>query len=168
MTAATAIPISEIARQRSLGWPDFHPEDYCHRCGVANPLWFTDRESWLTATAAWAAETGREGICCPRCFFEMHEAAVGEAVIWEIAARRSQGDPMIDPAHRERDLLRSIATDLDQAVAAHDCTDPRHPSHGGQHTNGRCCPFGNLNPSTVVHMRRLRDEIERTLAKETP
>ena len=23
----------EINAQRDAGWPDFHPEDYCHRCG---------------------------------------------------------------------------------------------------------------------------------------
>jgi hypothetical protein len=28
---------AEIAAQRNLGWPDFHPEDYCHRCGFPEP-----------------------------------------------------------------------------------------------------------------------------------
>ena len=79
---------SDIATQRSLGWPDIHPEDYCHKCGARNPLWFVDRETWLTATAEWAKETGREGICCPACFAEMHAKATGVEMIWELRARK--------------------------------------------------------------------------------
>ncbi len=26
-----------IAEQRTKGWPDFHPEDFCHRCGHPGP-----------------------------------------------------------------------------------------------------------------------------------
>lgn len=53
-----------------------------------------------------------------------------------------------------RDIVESLAQEFDQAVVAHDPSDPRHRSHGGQHTNGRCCPFGNLNPSAVIAMAR--------------
>lgn len=74
-----------IKAQREQGWPDIHPEDYCHRCGNRNPLWYADRDDWLTATSAWAAETGREGICCPTCFAEMHQQATGRRTIWHIA-----------------------------------------------------------------------------------
>lgn len=74
-----------ITEQRAAGWPDMHPEDFCHRCGAANPMWVTTREAWLTATTAWAAETGREGICCPRCFIDMYEAATGQCAIWQLA-----------------------------------------------------------------------------------
>lgn len=52
----------EIERQRAVGWPEIHPEDFCHRCGMENMLWAAEREEWLKATKAWAAETGREGI----------------------------------------------------------------------------------------------------------
>jgi len=55
----------------------------------------------------------------------------------------------------ERDrLLSALIDDMDGAVAAHHPEDPRHPSHGGQHTNGRCCPFGNLNPSAIGVFKR--------------
>lgn len=84
----TRIDPDEIKRQRSLGWPDIHPEDYCHRCGVAFDPWFVDRETWLTATATWARETGREGICCVTCFAEMHRQETGREVIWELRASR--------------------------------------------------------------------------------
>lgn len=74
----------EIERQRELGWPDMHPEDFCHRCGVRNPNWYASQEDWLDATMKWAEETGREGICCPFCFLQMFEEAVGERVILEV------------------------------------------------------------------------------------
>lgn len=73
-----------IKAQRAAGWPDIHPEDYCHRCGSRNPNWWTDAPTWATATAAWAAETGREGICCPDCLILMHEAATGRSAQWQL------------------------------------------------------------------------------------
>lgn len=61
-----------IEAQRKVGWPDMHPEDFCHLCGNPNPLWYVDtRAQWLEATEGWAAITGREGICCPTCFERM-------------------------------------------------------------------------------------------------
>jgi len=60
-------------------------------------------------------------------------------------------------------LLTALQEMFDQAVTAHDPSDPRHPSHGGQHTNGRCCEFGNLNPSAVVKMRWWAREMRRVL-----
>lgn len=81
---AESVPVDLIRREREAGWPTMHPEDYCHRCGARNMPWHVDRATWLTATSAWAAETGREGICCPQCFVEMYEAATGELTIWEL------------------------------------------------------------------------------------
>lgn len=80
----TAINPATILEQREAGWPDIHPEDYCHKCGTRNMLWFACRDDWLTATTAWAEETGREGICCPQCFADMHKEATGVDIIWEI------------------------------------------------------------------------------------
>lgn len=70
-----------IAQQRELGWPDMHPEDFCHLCGLRNPTWFVSRKDWLIATTRWAAETGREGVCCPTCFQIMYDAATGHTTI---------------------------------------------------------------------------------------
>lgn len=75
----------QIAEQRALGWPDIHPEDFCHRCGARNIDWFTDRESWIAATSAWAAETGREGICCVTCFADMYREATGRNPTWKVS-----------------------------------------------------------------------------------
>lgn len=48
--------VSPIATQRELGW--MHPEDDCHGSWIA--------ATWIAATAAWALETGREGITTPQ------------------------------------------------------------------------------------------------------
>lgn len=93
----------EIARQRKYGWPDFHPEDYCHRCGRRNACWYTDRETWLAATTKWAAETGREGICCPPCFAEMYEEATGKGPIWRFEIHR-------DADELDLELLAKLAS----------------------------------------------------------
>jgi len=82
---ADSIPVDQIARERDAGWPTIHPEDYCHRCGGRNMLWFADSGTWLVATEAWAADTGREGIFCPQCFADLYEEATGERCVWSLS-----------------------------------------------------------------------------------
>lgn len=91
-----------IAEQRTLGWPDIHPEDYCHLCGGRNLAWHVDRELWLVATAKWAAETGREGICCPSCFARMFADATGHDPIWTMTQwlQASDAGPVRDAEER--------------------------------------------------------------------
>jgi hypothetical protein len=57
---------AEIVRQRSLNWPDFHPERYCHLCGRLN-IW-----SWSVDAALWEQVTWDlpVSILCPVCFAE--------------------------------------------------------------------------------------------------
>lgn len=72
-----------IKQQREQGWPDMHPEDYCHRCGKPNRLWAAHpQQVWLDGTGEWAKETGREGICCIDCFTTMYEQNTGTRPIW--------------------------------------------------------------------------------------
>lgn len=81
-----SVGLNYIEAQRASGWPDIHPEDYCHRCGNRNPLWCADAEDWATATAEWAATEPNWGICCPTCFADMHAAATGKRSIWMLEA----------------------------------------------------------------------------------
>ena len=67
---AAVLP-SEIVRQRQSGWPDFHPEDFCHICGRRNPVWSAPAEDWT------AVVDGHGGIFCPSCFAQLYEAATG-------------------------------------------------------------------------------------------
>lgn len=71
-----AVLPEEIVRQRALGWPDFHPEDFCHRCGRRNPVWSADQDDWETATEG--RPRGVVDILCPSCFVELCEANGGE------------------------------------------------------------------------------------------
>lgn len=87
---ADSVPIELIEREREAGWPTIHPEDYCHRCGARNTSWWASAEDWKVATGQWAADTGREGICCPRCFVEMYEQQTGEITIWELRKSHSR------------------------------------------------------------------------------
>lgn len=77
-----AVTPSEIVRQRVVGWPDFQPEDFCHRCGRRNPVWWVDSEHWNRATDG--SERGVVEILCPSCFAAAWERATGLLVIWEL------------------------------------------------------------------------------------
>lgn len=113
VTAETRDP-EWIKQQREAGWPDMHPEDFCHKCGTRNMSWATvTREDWLTATAAWAAETGREGICCPQCFAEMYDERTGRKACW-ILTRDGASIPIGAPAfacnaHCDTDTFSGIS-----------------------------------------------------------
>lgn len=69
---------NDIHAQRAAGWPDFHPEDYCHRCGRRNPLWFSPE--WVELTG------GDSGILCPPCFAEHDPNA-----LWLVTRYHSPG-----------------------------------------------------------------------------
>ncbi|MGK9222266.1 MULTISPECIES: hypothetical protein [unclassified Microbacterium] len=98
-----------IAEQRERGWPDMHPEDYCHRCGARNIDWAAPADIWKTATAAWAAETGREGICCPACFAELYTEATGEAPTWVLQPWRGSWDQHEAPEHDDALAREALA-----------------------------------------------------------
>lgn len=76
-----SVTLDEIDRQRELGWPDFHPEDYCHRCGGRNLSWFVESDLFNTA---YPGRHPYNGIVCPGCFVEAHERATGLTTTWEL------------------------------------------------------------------------------------
>lgn len=78
-----ALPLAEIDRQRGLGWPDFHPEDYCHRCGTRNISWSVDSDRFNLAMGPHAQHQWN-GIICVACFVELHEAASGLHASWTL------------------------------------------------------------------------------------
>lgn len=77
-----------IVEQRESGWPDIHPEDYCHMCGRENPLWYAERDAWQQATKKWSEITGQEGICCPTCFLKMFSDVMPGNWIMKITLER--------------------------------------------------------------------------------
>lgn len=79
-----SVTLAQIREQRSKGWPDFDPEDYCHRCGGRNPSsWFVDSDRFNTAFGP-PMNHPYNGIVCPGCFVEAHEAATGLTVSWHL------------------------------------------------------------------------------------
>lgn len=76
-----SVKLSEIDEQRALGWPDFHPEDYCHRCGGRNPSWWVDSDRFNMAFGP-PEQHPYQGIVCPGCFVEAHEKATGLHCTW--------------------------------------------------------------------------------------
>lgn len=64
-----------IEEQRAKGWVDFHPEDYCHKCGRPNIKAWTSPE--------WEQLTGDHGgIWCPVCFAELDPEAIWVVSRW--------------------------------------------------------------------------------------
>jgi hypothetical protein len=72
----------EIARERERGWVNFHPEDFCHRCGQRNPGWWVDFEHWKEATHMLGR--GSVSIVCPTCFIFLWEKATGQQAHWQL------------------------------------------------------------------------------------
>lgn len=58
-----------------LGWPDFHPETFCHRCGRRNiRAWFSPEWPSLVGSHA--------GILCPVCFADHDPGALWTVTRW--------------------------------------------------------------------------------------
>lgn len=76
---------ADFDHQRANGWPDFHPEDFCHRCGRPNIVWHADSEVWNSVMRS----SGHEApwlwneIICPCCFAELAEAC-GRGRSWRL------------------------------------------------------------------------------------
>lgn len=76
-------------RERQAGWPNLHPEDYCHRCGTRNVWsWSVDNPLWNVAIGATSP------ILCPQCFTEAYQRATGTEgrCHWELCLSRPPSD----------------------------------------------------------------------------
>lgn len=80
----SVVTLFEIDEQRSLGWPAFHPEDYCHRCGIKNISWFVDSDRFNLAMDGLSFKHLWNGIICIQCFVELHEAKTGLRCTWTL------------------------------------------------------------------------------------
>lgn len=81
-TDRDAISPALIVEQREKGWPDLHPEDYCHQCGGPNVCWWVSGPEWERATAS--LERGVLTVLCPQCFVAAWERAAGTTSCWEL------------------------------------------------------------------------------------
>lgn len=72
-----------VKLERELGWPDFHPETFCHRCGGRNVWsWCVDGDEWEKATAGLPRREA--SILCPPCFTALWEQATGVKTTWRL------------------------------------------------------------------------------------
>lgn len=74
---------TEVDAQRAKGWPDWHPERFCERCGSRNIWsWSVDSDRFNAAMAAIGLDSG--AIVCPSCFASAHEKATGMRCTWRL------------------------------------------------------------------------------------
>lgn len=67
--ASASVDPAVIPAQRAAGWPDFEPEDFCHRCGRRNiRAWHAPE--WVLLVGSFS------GILCPVCFADHDPGAI--------------------------------------------------------------------------------------------
>lgn len=72
-----------------------HPEDFCHKCGRPNVVWFAPNELWNKAVR----EVGAPEILCPVCFVQLAEVT-GISAVWKVAPEGYHEQPS-SPQPRE-------------------------------------------------------------------
>ncbi len=101
---------AEIANQRAKGWPEFHPEDFCHQCGRRFEPWFSPEFDEVRgddeATAlAWT-------IVCPTCYVNRAVEVTGERS-WTITKspteRESAGEAGCDGSVSGRSVSVAVS-----------------------------------------------------------
>lgn len=84
MKKAIRVDPGVIIEQGWNRWPDMHPEDFCHRCGVRNIVWSVESRWWNLAVEQLGLARG--AILCPACFLEGFELVKGETS-WTLVPR---------------------------------------------------------------------------------
>lgn len=83
MLQRATVTTQELAKQRDQGWPDFHPEDFCHRCGMGNISWSIDSDRFNLAMGNHDRHEWN-GIICILCFVELFQEATGLTCTWSL------------------------------------------------------------------------------------
>lgn len=97
---------ADLAAQRAAGWPDFHPEDFCHRCGNPNVSWYIDSAVWNPVMRNGQSDGfGRwQEIVCIPCFVEVAEERLGGCA-WRIG-RDEVGSEVLTLLHVGAEVTR--------------------------------------------------------------
>lgn len=136
---AHAVLPEEIVRQRAHGWPDFHPEHYCHRCGRRNAIWWVDGDLWQATTAG--RRRGILEILCPSCFVDLYEESTGEGRSWRLlpdvaSVHEEAASGMPRPPAEEADVHDYLSTACHHGV--HDHCRSATSIDGGTKEPGTC------------------------------
>ena len=90
------VTLAELDQQHQRGWVDYHPEDFCHRCGNRNISWAVEHRLWAGVMERGGGDPWH-GIVCIPCFIELHEVVLGEAT-WHLAYDQN-GTTILRKAH---------------------------------------------------------------------
>lgn len=89
------VDLDVIWDQEAKGWPDFHPETFCHRCGHRNVAsWFVGNRDWNLLRVARVLPASE--IICPSCFTDLYEKLTSPCT-WELVLRVVHPDSGADP-----------------------------------------------------------------------
>jgi hypothetical protein len=141
------VTLDELADQHEAGWVDFHPEDFCHRCGNRNVSWAADSDVWGSVMGG---DDPWHGIICMPCFTELRALVHGESG-WSIVYDEN-GTVRLNPHTDGSDALREL-------IAEHESTLRRLRAH---ERLGLAAIFladtftSDADPD--VEIRRIRDE----------
>lgn len=139
----------QILDQRRRGWPDFHPEDYCHRCGRPNLVWWVDSNLWNVATLGLQRE--RLEILCPSCFVQLWEARTGQTAVWRLVCERVRDPRPLVMGTTVRGTVVHLTRDRERALCGRAITDlvrpygdgQSEPVHYGPHWDDDAISFGH-------------------------
>lgn len=121
---------------------DAHPEDFCHKCGQPNIVWFAPNELWNKSVR----DANQPEILCPVCFVRLTEAAGFREQTWRVAPRDYDPLPsVVAPTEQvckcgleKDDPIHSFTTEWQQmhrfeSSAATPVAAPQQTSSGAWH-----------------------------------
>lgn len=103
MSATERVDRAVFERERAAGWPNMHPEDFCHLCGGRNVVWWVDSDRWNLAVEA--LDRGVLEILCPTCFVILWQESTGLTATWRLVPEtiRATDARAVRPAIPEED-----------------------------------------------------------------
>ncbi len=163
-----SVTMAEIERQRSLGWPDWHPEDFCHRCGQRNMYcWHVDSEVWNSLDQQMLPGSH---IICPACLDDIWRATHGPKRMWKIVPWTAADDDSMEPPASIDRLKAAEKYDTEQYILSCDAVD-------GDYLRFSWNDFGDdrflwiesvVLSGRVTFSRRLRRAIRILFGRDTP
>lgn len=112
------VTLDELDAQHEAGWTDFHPEDFCHRCGNRNVSWAIEGDVWASVMNRGESDPWH-GIVCIPCFTELHALVHGESA-WHMVYDENGTTRLsiASTAARDAQVLRDAALSGDFGTTA--------------------------------------------------